>query len=238
MQGNRTLAIATRREAGTHRLGTGVGLIEQDGAARLLDLERGRFFALDAVGSQLLLGTFAMGPASTARRVSEEYGVPVEQVGRDLQKLLRDLQQKRLVVTGPGLRRLQIPGWFVVAMLLTLAWLCVRLFGWNGTIRLWRRFNGAQEPDRPTADAARTIAAVDQVVRRLAAAHPLNTQCKERALVGWHILRGRYRLPAELVVGVILYPFQAHAWVECGAWHLSDDRSHCDQYIPVARYSC
>jgi hypothetical protein len=64
----------------------------------------------------------------------------------------------------------------------------------------------------------------------------LNTQCKERAVVAWHILRNRWDLPAELVVGVRAFPFEAHAWVECGPWTVTDEGSRCEVFTPAVRY--
>ena len=61
--------------------------------------------------------------------------------------------------------------------------------------------------------------------------------CKERVLVGYHILRIFYGLPATLVVGIDRYPFQIHAWVECDDKIVTDDPEHCEPFIPVVRYS-
>ena len=51
-----------------------------------------------------------------------------------------------------------------------------------------------------------------------------------------HLLRRHFHVPASLVLGVMFYPFQAHAWVEWGPWTFSDDRDRCEVYIPVARF--
>jgi hypothetical protein len=69
------------------------------------------------------------------------------------------------------------------------------------------------------------------------ARHPLSTECKERALVGWWLLAWRFGIASDLVVGAQPYPFEAHAWVECGDWLLADDRDLCESFVPVARYS-
>jgi hypothetical protein len=60
--------------------------------------------------------------------------------------------------------------------------------------------------------------------------------CKERALVGYQILRVFYRLPADLIVGIDRHPFQLHAWVECEGRIITDDRAHCETFIPVVSY--
>ncbi len=77
---------------------------------------------------------------------------------------------------------------------------------------------------------------IDRLVRAEAArSFLLPMACKERALVGHHLLRAR-GLPASLVVGVQHYPFLAHAWVECDGLTVTDDREHCAQFEPVVRY--
>ena len=43
-------------------------------------------------------------------------------------------------------------------------------------------------------------------------------------------------LPARLVMGVALYPFEAHAWTECGDRIVGDDRARCAQFAPVSVY--
>jgi hypothetical protein len=61
--------------------------------------------------------------------------------------------------------------------------------------------------------------------------------CKERALVGYHLLRTFYSLPATLVIGIDRYPFQVHAWVECDGKVITDAPEHCESFIPAVRYS-
>jgi hypothetical protein len=121
-------------------------------------------------------------------------------------------------------------------VLLTLAWLCFRLLGWSATIALWGRLARSGFRPRCHRDRARVLAGVDRALRAAASRHPLNTECKERALVGWWLLARRCGLASDLVVGTQPYPFLAHAWIECGEQTLSDDRDRCESFVPVARY--
>ncbi|MGK7948381.1 MAG: lasso peptide biosynthesis B2 protein [Xenococcaceae cyanobacterium] len=87
-------------------------------------------------------------------------------------------------------------------------------------------------------DCGEVIEEVDRLVREAAAWKLfLPMVCKERALVGYHILRTFYSLPATLVVGCDRYPFQIHAWVECDDKIVTDDPEHCETFIPVVSYS-
>jgi hypothetical protein len=224
--------------AASFRLRTDVFPVMAEGGARLLDLRRGRFYALDPIGAQMLGAALDAGPAETASRLAQDYGVTPECVAADLRNLQNELERRQLIIPYvPLVPARRLPGRLRLFGLLTLAWLCVRVFGWTGTIGLWRRWNRNASAKSPVARVPEAIGAVDQALQAATASHPLNTQCKERALVAWHLLRTYFGLPAELVVGVICYPFQAHVWVEYGPWIVTDQRATCETYTPVARFT-
>lgn len=225
---------------GPYRLKQDVILVLQDGVARLLGLNRGRFYGLDAVGTKMLMLLLEHGSETAAIAIAAEYGVAEDQVRTDVTKLLGDLQRKQLLVCQlPQSHNSVTPSRLTTSVLLTLAWISIRTLGWTRTIRLWRRWQRPIDNKAPSGDWETAVQAVDTVVREAAAKHLLlpTIACKERALVGWHILKSTFGLPAELVIGINLYPFQAHAWVECGSWTVTDDRSHCEMFTPAARYS-
>ena len=131
----------------------------------------------------------------------------------------------------------QTPSRYTVELLLTLSWISFRLLGWSRTISLWQHWHH-QGKESDTSVRGEVIKEVDRVVREAAAWKLfLPMVCKERALVGYHILRVFYGLPATLVVGIDRYPFQIHAWVECDDKIVTDDPEHCEPFIPVVRYS-
>ena len=131
----------------------------------------------------------------------------------------------------------QTPSRPTVELLLTLSWISFRLLGWSRTISLWQHWH-QQAEESDTSVHQEVIEKVDRVIREAAAWKLfLPMVCKERALVGYHILRAFYRLPATLVVGVAHYPFKIHAWVECDDKIVTDDPEHCEPFIPVVSYS-
>lgn len=223
---------------GPYRLKQDVILVFQDGVARLLGLNRGRFYGLDPVGTKTLMLVLEHGPETAALAIAAEYGVTEEQVRADVAKLLRDLQRQQLLVCQlPQFHHPVPPSRLTTSLLLTLAWISIRTLGWTKTIRFWRRWQRPINSNAPSGDRETAVQAVDTVVREAAAKHLLLPMaCKERALVGWHILKTTFGFPAELVIGTNLYPFQAHAWVECGSCIVTDDRSHCEIFTPAARY--
>jgi hypothetical protein len=244
------------------RLADDVLLLVQDESARIADLGRGRFYGLDPLSTRFLTLALEFGPERAAERVAGEHEVPVEGVRADLRDLLTDLTRKG-VLAGTGRRRawgrgllLRAARWLVggaltvrrlwarpgrqpsrraVSCLLTLAWLSFRLFGWGPTLRLWARWHRiAPLAPEQVEEAAR---AVDEAVRAAASGHLfLPMVCKERALVGWQLLRAIYGAPARLVLGVERHPFRAHAWAECAGRVVTDDAGHCEPFAPIASY--
>ena len=130
-----------------------------------------------------------------------------------------------------------IPNLTTVDLLLSFSWLSFRLIGWNRTISWWQRSpypdNKLEQPN-----AKEIISTIDRIIGEAAAKKLLfPIACKERALVGYYLLRNFYGLPATLIVGIDRHPFQLHAWVECEGEVVTDDPAHCQPFTPVVRYS-
>jgi len=212
-----------------------VTLIVQDGAARILDTRNGFFFALEPIGTRMLLNALERGSESMIREVARDHQVSEDVVRHDWEALVREFEETSLAVSTRKRQQCQNrPGVITIWIQLTLAWFSFHLLGWETTVRLWRRLSGSRSV-LPFADQAAAAGEVDELVQRIASRHPLNPQCKERALVCWFALRGM-GLHARLVMGVMLYPFTAHAWSECGGRVVSDDPERCKQFVPVAIY--
>lgn len=145
--------------------------------------------------------------------------------------------KKISLTTHQLLDKSQTPSRQTIELLLTLSWISFRSLGWSRTISLWQHWH-QQSEEKDICDHQEVITEIDQVVREAAAWKLfLPMVCKERALVGYHILRTFYGLPANLIVGIDHYPFQIHAWVECNDKIVTDDSEHCEPFIPVISYS-
>jgi hypothetical protein len=76
---------------------------EFDGEIVLLDLERGEYYGLDALGARLWRG---LGAGQTPRQVAEEaapeYDVELDTLVHDLVRLARDLEARGLVIPIDG----------------------------------------------------------------------------------------------------------------------------------------
>jgi Transglutaminase-like superfamily len=210
-----------------------VTVIVQDETARVLDTRLGKFYALEAIGTRMLFGTLRAGCESMARSLAADYEVSVEQVCEDWAELVDGFHKAGLTEVVTQRTKVFAPaGPWAVWTWLTLAWLSFRLLGWERTVRIWGgRFRPRTSPG--AQDPSSALTTTDRIIRRIASRHPLNPQCKERALVGWCILR-RKGLPAKLFMGVMLYPFTAHAWTECQGRIVADDLARCEQFVAVA----
>jgi hypothetical protein len=227
-----------------------VYLAPQDDLTRVLDLERGEFYGLDVLASRLLTRALEVGPDGAVAEVARDYGVEPAQVRGDFGALVEDLRKRNLLESEGHLpARRRLPRWLagpcrvrgpvtirLAGRLLRRAWWSLRLDGWASSLERWRRPAGPTKPAAP-GDVDAVIAAVDGAVRDAAAGQLLfPTMCKERALVGHHLLKAVYGLPARVVVGVHHYPFSAHAWVEVLGRVVTDEEDHCAGFIPVASF--
>jgi hypothetical protein len=236
-----------------YRLAPAVYLARQQDITRVLDLDRGRFYGLDTIASQLLRLTLEQGPDAAASEVAAAYGTEPSRVRGDLRELLAGLQRRGLLQQGGGAAAPAarwLPRWLagpcrvggpedvtarLAGRLLRRAWWSLRLDDWAGTLRRWRR--PAAEVTCPPGWPGDLATAVDGAIREAVADTLLfPAACKERAVVGHHLLRAVFGLPAVLVVGVQHYPFSLHAWVDLEGRTVADDADFCAGFEPVARF--
>ena len=249
--GRATITGESRRATEALQLAPDIFCVGRGEEARLVDLLRGRFYAVGAVGARMIRIAVTHGENLVASTIAREYGVPLQTASQDwtdLQQTLRAaglLQPKRPGIGWPpGLvaktvrnRRASsraMPSKLYVSLLTIVCWFSLRLLGWARTVRALRALH-----PQPATSPGRVLQGVDEVdeaVRQAATGLILNSECKERAIVAWHILRGRFGLPATLLVGIKRYPFQAHAWVEIEGRYISDHQERCQEFSVVARY--
>jgi hypothetical protein len=226
----------------------------EDGSSRLLDLGD-RFYALSAVATRMLCAILDTDPEIAAEQLAQEYDMPLERIRTDLTSFIANLERKRLIRRTSDHRiaarrdggiiwaaavpiilgmRL-IPGQRNKAWLLMgLAWLSCRLLGWPRTVEAWR--TGCPRGPTLASKPDEVIRAIDAVVCLVAASHLVPAECKERALTAWALSRTA-GVPAELIVGVRLFPLEGHCWCAYNHTVYSDDAERCAQFKPVWRYS-
>jgi hypothetical protein len=226
----------------------------RDGTARLLDMG-GNFYAVPAIGAQMLRATLEHGTAAAVRQVAARYDVACQQVEADLKAFCDRLQRQGIILGSRSRQRKRGTGWsrFVLSpafrwvngclraqetkakVLLGLARLSFAVWGWERTLGTWQAyFDRCERPGRP-GEWEKTVHTIDRAVRDAAAKHIFKVECKERALCCWALLRSA-GLPASVVVGIDLFPLAGHCWCESGPYTLSDEPDRCAEFTPVARY--
>lgn len=231
-------------------------LLVHDGTARLLDMD-GRFYAVSAVGCEILEGSLTRGTAVAVSRVAAHYGEDTARVHQDAAAFLDRLEMCRLIRRrtpyGRGRRPSDFAPFLFLAPalrfvehhvhslsakawgLLALARGSFALFGWARTLAAWQRYYNGHPSGELGPDADTTARIIDDVVRATAAQHVFAIGCKERSLCCWALLRSA-GLPGTVVLGVDLFPLASHCWCEYGSVTLSDYEDHCEKFSPVRRY--
>jgi len=233
-----------------------VFVMVQDGTGRLLDLG-GNFYGLSDTGARMLSESLDFGLHEAAERISRHYRKGVRQIERDLEVFLHRLQALQLVRSTSGrsrisslreclsrfllfplfhivrfiARRLTIECW----VLLAIARISFRVFGWSASVHAWQRFYEYPRAPRSPSEEQRTARSIDEVVRSVASRHIFGIRCKERALCCWVLLRSS-GIPVNLVLGINLFPLSSHCWCEYDSAILSDDPDRCETYIPILFY--
>jgi hypothetical protein len=126
------------------------------------------------------------------------------------------------------------------AFALTATWAGLRVAGYRRWRNLLARFLPAaktQAANRNSTDSethmmtARTIAQMEEAAARHL---PFKTNCLERSLALWWMLRWR-GLPADLRIGVRkdAGSFEAHAWVEANGAVLTEPGGEHTHFVPL-----
>jgi Transglutaminase-like superfamily/Coenzyme PQQ synthesis protein D (PqqD) len=232
-------------------------VLVRDGTGRLLDMS-GTFYALSATAAAMLDETLRVGPEAGAPGLAALYQVEEQRVRGDLRRFLDTLEQKGLIrrrghvprgredrrglaslLLVPALRGIHY--WPVsvgrkAKALLGLAYLSLRLFSLPHTIAAWQQYHRHSQPTIGHGDRETAAREVDTAVRSGAAYHFVNTECKERALCCWSLLRAQ-GFPAQLVFGIDLYPFTGHCWCQLDGQILTDYADRCERFTPVLSYT-
>ncbi|MDJ0582890.1 lasso peptide biosynthesis B2 protein [Crocosphaera sp.] len=256
--------IKNKNTNDTYQLNQDVILYNQEGFVQLLDFNQGQFYALDRMATVMLSSVLDRGLEATITNLSQVYDTTEEEIGKDLTELLDNLIQKKLLtnttinksksqlilqsfknlilkilhkiisLTRPLINPQPEPNFITIHLLLILIWLSFRCLGWSETIKIWKTWY--ENYVENTIDSE-TIKTLDDKLKIASASNPLlSIMCKERALVGYHLLRSFYQVSATLIIGVTNDPFEVHAWVEYEGIVLTDDPVHCQQFKPVMKY--
>ncbi len=251
-----TGAAPTPSPAALYRLGTHVILLLLiDRTARVLNLE-GDFHALSETAAALLRALLQTDIDAEAQRLACRYQVALPRIRHDLETCARTYLQigvirpttqpspdastptSRVLIQMLGMaqrptgRRLERQVWW----LLPLFYLATRRWGWPATLRGCQQVvSRLDRREAVTGSPPVTPDGIEAAVIAVAARHPVPVACKERALAAWWLLRAN-GVPAQLVLGVELFPLASHAWCELAGRVIADLPERCARFTPVVRY--
>lgn len=253
----RTEAIALQNQQVDYLLvPNAILLLLQDGTARLLNLD-GEFYAISATGALILKETLKGGSTTAVNRLVAEYELDTTQALNDVLVFLQGLENKGVIyhpkdsspqVKGIGfdLSLLTLPLLWLISSLpaslqirtwlaLALAYLSIRLFGLPGTIKAWQTPKRQASLIADNQEMTFLMKSVDLAVSEATACHLLKVECKERALCSWWLARFA-GIPAQIKLGVYLFPFATHCWCEVSSEVIGDDKERCEHFTSVLTY--
>jgi hypothetical protein len=227
-----------------------VVLTRSASGAYLIDLDRG-FFALDALGYEVLRAAMTGGGAAAIQHLSRSCGFPHDRSAVEAEALRQELccvgaiarpRTARWSLRGAGARIVFVAAqlspklWsfsppLAVHVILTLAWLAIRLEGFRSSLLRWRAAGSVHSTRFSRRDSRR----ISGLIRRASASYLIPAcACKERAVATDFLSRSVAGLETTVVIGIRPTPFSAHAWAERFGRVLSDDPSAIRRFRRVA----
>lgn len=219
-----------------YQLSSTVELVKYEDTTVLSDWARGKFFGLYPLTAKLLKGLIDGQIKETIDEVYILYDVPREQVEKDTQAFAKDLLKNKIIIEAQNLKNFSLPSPLSICLLLILARISYKILGLLPSIRLWRCFHNPIHCELPENEREELIEILSIRIQEQCSKIPFAVDCKERALVGYTVLRAM-GLPAELVLAAQYYPFAMHAWSECFGIVVGDNAKRCSYWIPVKKFS-
>lgn len=65
--------------------------------------------------------------------------------------------------------------------------------------------------------------------------YPRKADCIHKTLLGYRIIRKKYKLPVDMVVGIRKFPFEAHAWLKIFNYNFFDEDEKISRYKIILR---
>ncbi len=224
-----------------------------DGSSCLLDFD-GDFYRLSQRATRILVANLELGCSAAAEAIALPLAISADDAARASMKLIRRLKHLGLLVTDltDGRRMCHPLRKFVarflhatssirfgsrprgIRLLLCSAWASMRIAGFGTTVEQWVQSNSAS--DKPFRSVWPSENQLAELVCESSLRLPLEISCKERALCVWRLVR-EAGIPAGLILGIDIAPFQAHFWCSSIGGVIGDDPEYCARFTPVFDFS-
>lgn len=215
-----------------------------DGLVVLLDLRTASYVVLDRVATAMWQAL--TGHPDEARRLAElaeRFDAPAGVLRDDLDAFARDCLERGFLAPEPPVPAAAppAPGRAARGALALRAWLALlatsRSISRRGFSDTYRRYARLPCPAPAGEDAGALAARAREAFSRAENFFVLRAaprDCLPRSLALFRFLRS-VGVPAEHCIGVQRFPFEAHAWVECGGSVVHDSPSFTGSYTEIAR---
>jgi len=219
-------------------VGENVRHVESDGRAVLLDLRSEAYFVLDPVATEMWGAVTAGQPREEAiRSLGERYDVEFERLAVDYDAFLRRCCEDGFLSETPSKEEAHpIAGKASRRFPTFRAWWSLfrtsRRLRRDGFARTYRSYARIARPASSgnLEDALNAFAAAENFYALKRAPQ----DCLPRSLALFRFLRNS-GIPAQHRIGVRLFPFLAHAWVEVDGRVVHDDPSNPQRYATIAK---
>jgi hypothetical protein len=213
-----------------------------DGLAVILDLRRGNYVILDKVATAMWRALLTADPADRILILEQQFAVPVPQLAADLETFSEQCVARGFLAerpTPPAARRtllrvrrgpMALRAWW--SLLAT-----ARSLATQGFSSIYHRYSTFA---RPVGDETEFDDLLQRAERAFARAEHFFVMraapkdCLPRSLALYRFMLS-VGVPVDHCIGVIRFPFAAHAWVECRGRVLNDTEANVRLYAELAR---
>lgn len=213
-----------------------------DGLAVLLDLRAGEYVVLDRVATAMWRALVRTEPQRRVAQLTAAFDAPAERLEADLESFARECVARGFLAerAPPALERPRLRGGRRAFLTLRAWWSLLattRSLARHGFAQTYEAYARLPAPDPA---APRSAAAVERSARAFARAEhffvirsaPKDCLPRSLALYRFMLAAG---IPVQHCIGVVRYPFEAHAWVEHERRPLFDTEEFVRSYAELAR---
>lgn len=97
------------------------------------------------------------------------------------------------------------------------------------------KYYNDSEPFDVSEETRKEIVDIFTMLDYASAWYPKKADCIHKTLLGYKILRTKFLLPADMVVGVCKFPFSAHAWLKIGDSDIFNEGDEVNRYKIILR---
>jgi hypothetical protein len=213
-----------------------------DGLAVILDLRHGSYVILDKVATAMWRVLLTAAPQDRISILERQFAVPAARLATDLETFANRCVERGFLaerpappVVRPALDRSRRGATALRAWWSLLA--TTRALAKNGFSTTYRRYSGLAKPVAEGRQLDDMLRRAERAFARAEHFFVMRTapkDCLPRSLALYRFMLSA-GIPVDHCIGVMRFPFAAHAWVECRGRVLNDSESKVRLYAELTR---